>query len=138
MLDLSPLKLLIIFVVAMILLGPDKVPQMARQIGAAWHGIRKFQQRVQQEMHDTVPDIPTEQITKFARSPVSFLNSLADMHLNEELKADPGATAELDPPEGGWLDEPLAPDPGAPSGPSPTPLTGGPVSIEVPDDPSLN
>ena len=36
MFNLDPAKLLIIAVVAVILLGPDKLPQLARQVGAAW------------------------------------------------------------------------------------------------------
>ena len=40
MLNLDPAKLLIIAVVAVILLGPDKLPQVARQAGAAWRTLQ--------------------------------------------------------------------------------------------------
>jgi len=98
MLSLSPAKLLIIFVLAIILVGPDKLPQVARQLGAGWHALRRFQQKVEAEVRDTVPDLPpTHDIARFARSPVAFLNSLADLHVDEELQPDPGATPTADP-----------------------------------------
>ena len=36
MLNLDPAKLLVIAVVAIILLGPDRLPNLARQVGGAW------------------------------------------------------------------------------------------------------
>ena len=39
MLNLDPAKLLVIAVVAVVLLGPDKLPQVARQIGSAWRAL---------------------------------------------------------------------------------------------------
>ncbi len=36
MLDLGPTKLLVIFIVVVVLLGPDKLPQVARQLGNGW------------------------------------------------------------------------------------------------------
>ena len=42
MLSISPVKILIVLVVAMILVGPDKLPQVARQIGGAWRALKSF------------------------------------------------------------------------------------------------
>jgi len=78
---ISPLKVLIVLVVALLLLGPDKVPQAARQIGAGWNAFRKFRQRMEEEIRETVPDLPaTHEIVRAVRSPMSFLDNLADLH----------------------------------------------------------
>jgi sec-independent protein translocase protein TatB len=134
MLSLNPEKLLVVLVVALILLGPDKLPRLARQLGAGWRQLKEFQQRVEREVRETMPDLPpTHEIARMARSPARFLNSLAQL------------------PE----DEPLVPDPSAPPGPTAANAAGGPTAngplgavgdpgssrptpLVVPDDPSMN
>jgi sec-independent protein translocase protein TatB len=95
MLDLSPAKLLIIAIVAVILLGPDKLPQVARQAGAGWRKLRDFHQRVESEVRDNIPDLPsTQEIARLARSPVALLNHFANTSdADERLVEDPGAGA---------------------------------------------
>ncbi len=79
MLGLSPIRLVIVAIVGLILLGPDKLPQVAKQAGSLWHSLRTLQQRVEEEIHEAVPDLPrSSDLMKFARSPVSLLNQLAD------------------------------------------------------------
>jgi len=80
MLSLSPVKLLVVLVVALILLGPDKLPQVARQLGAGWRAMRDFHARVDQEVRQAMPDLPPpSEIARLARSPVALLNQLADL-----------------------------------------------------------
>jgi sec-independent protein translocase protein TatB len=97
-LDLSPTKLIIIFVVVIVLLGPKRLPQIARQLGAGWRKIVGFQQQIERELHESMPDMPSSQdIVRFARSPVSMLHRLAEF---------PSAPAEAP------VEDPAAPDPG--------------------------
>lgn len=92
MLDLSLVKLLIVFIVAVILLGPDKLPQVARQLGAGWRRLQEFRDRVDREVRENIPDLPSSQeIARFARSPVALLNQLADFGVDQPLVEDPGA-----------------------------------------------
>lgn len=80
MLDLSPTKLLIIFIVAVVLLGPRHLPQVARQLGAAWRKLVGAQRQVEQELRQKLPDLPSSHdIARFARSPVMILNQFARM-----------------------------------------------------------
>jgi TatA/E family protein of Tat protein translocase len=86
---LSPAKLLVILVVALVVLGPDKLPKVARQIGSLWGDFRKFRTRLESEVRGNFPDLPsTETITHAVLSPLSFLDTLADTH-----SADNGATS---------------------------------------------
>ncbi len=79
MLDLSPTKLIIIFVVVVVLLGPKKLPEVARQLGAGWRKLRDFHSQLDRELRQSMPDLPSSQeIVRFARSPLTLLNQLAD------------------------------------------------------------
>ncbi|HVX22008.1 MAG TPA: twin-arginine translocase TatA/TatE family subunit [Acidimicrobiales bacterium] len=157
MLDLSPAKLLVIVIVAVILLGPDKLPQVARQVGATVRKLRAFQQRVDEEVRQNIPDLPSSQdIARFARSPITLLNQWAD-----DLVEDPGATAEAAADDADWPADPAAavvppPGPAVPADPTGQAAGAGPASgapgtadagpptppparsPAVPDDPSMN
>jgi len=85
MLNLDPGKLLVIGVVAIILLGPDRLPQVARQIGGAWRTFNEFRHRMESEVRNTMPDLPpTSEIARLARSPSALLNHLSNMASDEE------------------------------------------------------
>ncbi|MGH9086603.1 MAG: Sec-independent protein translocase subunit TatA/TatB [Acidimicrobiales bacterium] len=123
--DLSPLKLLIIFIVVVILLGPHRLPEVARQLGAGWQWVRDVHQRMDQEIRKNVPDLPASQdLARLARSPVSLLNELASM-----------PAADRDAP---------VVDPGAPPAPMPPPAgtAAGPgrplLPLQPSDDPGMN
>ena len=78
MLSLSPVKILIIVVVAVILLGPDKLPQVARQVGETWRSFRSFQRKVEDGVRESLPDLPsTGDLARMARSPVEMLDRIA-------------------------------------------------------------
>src|ERR1700759_1395552 len=85
MLNLDPGKLLVIGVVAIILLGPDRLPQVARQVGGAWRSFNEFRHRMESEVRNTMPDLPpTSEIARLARSPSALLNHLSNMSSEEE------------------------------------------------------
>ncbi len=167
MLNLDPGKLLVIGVVAIILLGPDRLPQVARQLGGAWRSFNEFRHRMESEVRNTMPDLPpTSEIARLARSPSALLNHLSNMSPESEEEPDgsfqppapasqngnaaaadatadaaTGASADLDgrPPQ-----EP-APGTTPASPPRPTPIhverpPRAPQSsgVVVPGDPTLN
>src|ERR1700679_2521714 len=85
MFNLDPGKLLVIGVVAIILLGPDRLPQVARQVGGAWRSFNEFRHRMESEVRNTMPDLPpTSEIARLARSPSALLNHLSNMSTDEE------------------------------------------------------
>ncbi|MGH9090362.1 MAG: Sec-independent protein translocase subunit TatA/TatB [Acidimicrobiales bacterium] len=123
MLDLSPIKVLIVLVVAMVLLGPDKLPQVARQLGAGWRRLQAFREQVDRDVREHVPDLPSSQeIARYARSPAALLERLA--RVDEPLVEDPGA--EPAPSGEAWPEDPGVHPPVEPALPP------------APDDPSLN
>ena len=109
MLSLSPAKLLVLLVVALIVLGPDKLPSVARHLGAAWGDLRRFRARLESDVRGAFPDLPaTHEVAQAVRSPLAFLDRLADEHEKsqaaegedrpDEVAGDPPATG---PPVGG-------------------------------------
>ena len=97
---LSPAKLLVILVVAVVFLGPDKLPKVAKQIGGLWGDFRRFREKLESEVRGNFPELPsTDTIHQAVRSPLSFLNDLADTHdsengtISEVVDAESSATA---------------------------------------------
>ena len=79
MFGLTPIKLFIIIAVALVVLGPDRLPQAARQLGSAWRSLKSLQEKIETEVREAIPDLPsTGDIVRIARNPVNLLNSLAD------------------------------------------------------------
>ena len=89
---LSPAKLLIILVVALVVLGPDKLPKMAKQIGGFWSDFSKFREKLESEVRGTFPDLPTtDTIAQAVRSPLSFLDTLSgDPSTDQTVSEGPG------------------------------------------------
>jgi TatA/E family protein of Tat protein translocase len=149
MLSLSPAKLLVLLVVALIVLGPDKLPQVARQLGAAWGDLRRFRARLESDVRGAFPDLPpTHEVAQAVRSPLAFLDRLADEHEKSQANADgvgvvlAGAPLATGPPGSvasngnghapgvhDWDEE------GSAGGGGPTPIGAHPVEF---DDPSMN
>ena len=93
MLNLDPSKLLIIAVVAIILLGPDRLPAFARQVGGAWRSFIAYRHRMEAEIRSSMPDLPsTAEIARLARSPHALLDHLSTMSSDTDgTKATAGA-----------------------------------------------
>lgn len=92
MLNLDPSKLLVIAVVGIIVLGPERLPRCARQVGEAWRSFSAFRQRMESEVRGSLPDLPsTTDIVRYARSPAALLDRLgAGGPADEEDPAVPG------------------------------------------------
>ena len=85
MLNLDPGKLLVIAVVAVIVLGPDKLPHFARQVGGAWRSFNEFRMRMESEVRSNIPDLPsTSEIARIARNPNALLHHLGNMSTGPE------------------------------------------------------
>ena len=76
---MSPIKILVIVAVVLLLLGPDKLPDVAHKLGSSWRALKRIQERVEAEVREAIPDLPSSgDIARLARSPVNLLNTLAD------------------------------------------------------------
>jgi len=102
MFNLDPGKLLVIAVVAIILLGPDRLPQVARQVGGAWRSFNEFRHRMESEVRSTMPDLPpTSEIARLARSPSALLNHLSNMSSDDDEGEETDGSFQPQPPVNG-------------------------------------
>jgi Sec-independent protein translocase protein TatA len=54
MLDITPLKILIVLLVALVVLGPDRLPRIAHQVARAWADVRRFHDQLSSEIQGAV------------------------------------------------------------------------------------
>src|SRR5580693_3678406 len=125
---LSPVKLMVIAAVVMLLLGPDKLPEVAHRLGSSWRALKRLQERVESEVRDAIPDLPsTGDIARIVRSPVNLLNQLSDS-VDAKEAAEERRNA---PPAPATEAAPLITPPSRPVAARTEPST-------LPPDPSLN
>ncbi len=157
MLNLDPGKLIVIAVVAIILLGPDRLPQVARQVGGAWRSFNEFRHRMETEVRSSMPDLPpTSEIARLARSPSALLDHLSNMSSDDasreevpdgtfqppvlpDAAAGNGQSASPDLAAESAADTSAAtPAPPAPARVDPPRQPPRPSEVIVPGDPTLN
>ena len=111
---IGAMELVVIFIVALLVIGPDKLPQYARKFGAAMREFRKASQGVTQEIRESVIDPleeaqkplreamePIEDITKGLKSDLNAvekdLKSIGKTKPQEKKTADPAEKADPAP-----------------------------------------
>ena len=123
MLDLSPEKVLLLGIIALVVLGPTKLPHAARSLGQFVSQLRRMTASFREEVTDALGE-PLESFT-------SVVTDLSPRSMPVAIRRvlDPG----LNPPSGRGGTDPASP-PGTYSSPS----YGDLGSARPPDDPSLN
>jgi|GEM_PF-754724 len=59
---LDPAKILIVLLLAVIILGPERLPKVARQLGSAWRELTKLRDRLEEEVRSAMPDLDLPKI----------------------------------------------------------------------------
>jgi TatA/E family protein of Tat protein translocase len=49
--QIGPLEILVILIVALVVFGPTKLPQLGRQVGRGYREFRRFQQGLRDDIH---------------------------------------------------------------------------------------
>lgn len=81
--QLGPLEILVVAVVALMVFGPKRLPEVGRQVGHGIRELRKIQETVRAEIHDVLnaPDTPSStsstSSTSSAHSSADDVNSLS-------------------------------------------------------------
>jgi TatA/E family protein of Tat protein translocase len=142
----GPAKILIVLMVALIVLGPEKLPQMTRQVGKAWGDFRRFREHLEDEVRGALG----EDLVQPHTAPWDVVGSEASTTSGVGGTTSNGAAEEgAIPPDGSVSGEgpqdrappqhpgQLAPLPPA-TGSAPPSAHGGWDPGLAPDDPSLN
>jgi sec-independent protein translocase protein TatB len=135
MFNLGPFELVAIFVVALLVFGPDKLPEMGRQVGKAIREFRKFQESMQGQVREVLepisgPIIPNGNMT--GPQPTNIRGTIPtevpegqkeNVPKSATIQAQEAAEGEDTPPPGTYGH--YAPVPGAE-----TPQNGPPSSTQ--------
>jgi sec-independent protein translocase protein TatA len=54
--QIGPLEILVVLVVALVVFGPSKLPQLGRQVGRGYREFRKFQQGIRDDIEGAFGD----------------------------------------------------------------------------------
>ena len=125
MLDLSPDKLLMLGIVALVVLGPNRLPGAARTVGRFVGQMRAMSTSLQSEVRQALHDPADPAVSSLAEFRPSEVRRSVRRALTETL-------SPLDPSSG--ADPATRPTTGLPPGPGPSGWSGG----AVPDDPGFN
>jgi sec-independent protein translocase protein TatA len=61
--SLGPAEILVILVVALLVFGPNKMPEIARQVGKGFREFRRVQQHLKSELRDVVAEFDSPSST---------------------------------------------------------------------------
>lgn len=92
MFNLGPLELIVIFVVALLVFGPNKLPEIGRQVGRAIREFRQFQNSFQTELRDVLEDPPPGPLVPEA-APASAAPAAESAPAGEAAEAQPAPEA---------------------------------------------
>ena len=103
--SLGPAEILVVLVIALLVFGPDKMPDIARQVGKGFREFRRVQQHLKSELRDVVSEFDSPSSTPTVQQdPVPMLPPKEDMPVASE-----SGDASAPPPK---------PEPDAPSEPA--------------------
>ncbi len=55
--DVAPVKILVVLVIALIVLGPERLPRLARRFGEAWRDLQRLRQQLRSEIDGAVSNL---------------------------------------------------------------------------------
>jgi len=96
---LDPAKILMILVIALIVLGPERLPTAARQLGGAWRELNRLREKFEEEVRSAVPDLDLPRIPTSPSRAVSgyltgLVSGLADPSVGGAATSANGSVAE--------------------------------------------
>jgi Sec-independent protein translocase protein TatA len=60
--NLDPVRILMLLLAAVVLLGPERLPRAARQLGSLWRDLVKMRERLETEVRSALPDLDLPKI----------------------------------------------------------------------------
>jgi Sec-independent protein translocase protein TatA len=90
-LNLDPAKLVVILVLALVVMGPEKMQSSARHFGAMWRSVSEFREKAEQQVRDALPDLDLPRIPTSPRAAVT--SYMTDLFTS--TSSDSGASSEV-------------------------------------------
>jgi TatA/E family protein of Tat protein translocase len=54
--QLGPLEIAVVLLIALLVFGPNRLPELAKQVGGALRELKKIQQNIRADLHEMVND----------------------------------------------------------------------------------
>jgi len=125
--SLGPAEILVILVIALLVFGPDKMPEIARQVGRGYREFKRVQSHLKAELRDVVSEFDSSDDTKETGTPVPAATG-------DPVPGFPPVTATAVPESTGEMPAPQTPA-AAPAAPAaeaaPAPMTP-PAEVALP------
>jgi len=114
--QLGPLEIAVVLLIALLVFGPNRLPELAKQVGGALRELKKIQQNIRADLHDMMHD------ESDGAEPPPTLPPKADGADGADGAGSGDAIAALDAGSGSNGDSAAAPDaPREPAHPLPPP-----------------
>jgi sec-independent protein translocase protein TatA len=102
--SLGPAEILVVLVIALVVFGPKRLPEVGRQVGGALRELRKVQSTVESELRTVLDDTTGPVRTMFDAQPVSHDPAAFEPDLGDEqdrLSAPSPEQGDIDGLSGG-------------------------------------
>lgn len=96
MLNVSPIELLVILAVGLIVLGPERLPQAARQVGRVTAELRRMASGFNAEMRDALAELDRDDASPQAPAPAAPLRRVPEPVVVDALALPGPAPTEAD------------------------------------------
>ena len=91
--QLGPLEIAVVLLIALLVFGPNRLPELARQVGGALRELKKIQQNIRADLHDMMQD----ESDGAAPPPTLPPKADGDSSAGSETSGSPGALAADSP-----------------------------------------
>ena len=101
---LDPAKIFLILVIALIVVGPERLPGVARQLGGMWRELNRLRTKFEEEVRAAVPDLDLPNIpTSPSRAITGYLTGLVSGQTDASVASTVASTeqAVAEPAYGG-------------------------------------
>jgi sec-independent protein translocase protein TatA len=89
--SLGPSEILVVLVIALLVFGPNKMPDIARQVGKGFREFRRVQQHLKSELRDVVSEFDSPTNATAEQQPVPMLPPKDDAAPVDVVEATPAA-----------------------------------------------
>jgi Sec-independent protein translocase protein TatA len=93
-LNLDPAKIVVILVLALVVMGPEKMQSSARHFGAMWRSVSEFREKAEQQVREAMPDLDLPRIPTSPRAAVSgYVSDLLRPQTSPTSNVEPEVTS---------------------------------------------
>ena len=125
--SLGPAEILVVLVIALLVFGPNKMPEIAKHVGKGFREFRRVQQHLKSELRDVVSEFDSPSTATVDQQAVPMLPPKDD--------TAPAEAAAAEAPAVDATAAPAAEAPASPAAPA-APAASAPLPSPEPDAPS--